>query len=210
MALDNNTADRLLHAARHEFAAVGYERGSVRRICEAADANVSAVKYHFGSKGSLYRAVWRHTAQQMFASHPMPRLKPGDDPRAVLRELVVWFLHLVIDPTRVDPLSGPMLAHEAAGPTEDALDIFAELCAKPICHEIRGIVCATTGLGRDTRAAETLTAAVVALCVTPQNARELLTRVGAPPPTDPRAIRRMAHTLADFALAGLDGFKEAR
>ena len=37
------TRDRLLHAAGEEFARVGFRSASVRAICEAAGADVSAV-----------------------------------------------------------------------------------------------------------------------------------------------------------------------
>ena len=67
------TRDRLLHAAGDEFARNGFERASVRSICDAAEANVSAVKYHFGSKHELYLAVWDVAATQMVSAEPMPR-----------------------------------------------------------------------------------------------------------------------------------------
>ena len=67
------TRDRLLHAAGEEFARVGFRSASVRAICEAAGANVSAVKYHFGSKEELYLAVWAVAAAEMVAEEPMPR-----------------------------------------------------------------------------------------------------------------------------------------
>jgi AcrR family transcriptional regulator len=55
-----NTADthsRLIRAARAIFAVRGYDGASIRDITAAADANLGAVTYHFGSKQALYEAV---------------------------------------------------------------------------------------------------------------------------------------------------------
>lgn len=53
-ASDLNTKDRLLEAACHIFAERGYEKASLRDICEAAGVNNAAVNYHFDGKKGLY------------------------------------------------------------------------------------------------------------------------------------------------------------
>ena len=52
-----DTADALLAAATKLFAERGFEGTSVRAICEAADANLNAVSYHFGGKRGLYEKI---------------------------------------------------------------------------------------------------------------------------------------------------------
>jgi AcrR family transcriptional regulator len=47
------TPDRLVRAARKLFSDKGFDRASVRAITRAANANIGAVTYHFGSKDRL-------------------------------------------------------------------------------------------------------------------------------------------------------------
>jgi AcrR family transcriptional regulator len=49
------TKEALLEKAKKHFAIFGFEGASVREICKEANANVSAIKYHFGDKEGLYR-----------------------------------------------------------------------------------------------------------------------------------------------------------
>src|SRR5262245_47872957 len=51
------TRNRLLDAAEALFMEHGFEATSLRAITAAADANLAAVNYHFGSKEALFEAV---------------------------------------------------------------------------------------------------------------------------------------------------------
>lgn len=48
---------RLLDAARTQFARHGYEAATVRNLARAAEVNLAAITYHFGSKRRLYGEV---------------------------------------------------------------------------------------------------------------------------------------------------------
>jgi AcrR family transcriptional regulator len=52
-----DTKQRILNAAEHLFARDGYHATSLRGITTAAEANLAAVNYHFGSKEALLEAV---------------------------------------------------------------------------------------------------------------------------------------------------------
>ncbi len=52
-----DTRTNLLDAAEHLFAHEGVDRASLRSITRAAEANLAAVHYHFGSKEALVREV---------------------------------------------------------------------------------------------------------------------------------------------------------
>ena len=52
-----DTASRIVAVARELFARRGYDGTSIRAISTAAQVNLGAVTYHFGSKADLYAAV---------------------------------------------------------------------------------------------------------------------------------------------------------
>lgn len=54
-----DTRERILDAAERLFMANGYDGTSMRQITGAADANLAAANYHFGSKEVLMREVFR-------------------------------------------------------------------------------------------------------------------------------------------------------
>lgn len=63
-APSEKTKDLILEEAKKHFAEKGYEGASVRHICDAAGANVSAIKYHFGGKEGLYRECFLHFGEE--------------------------------------------------------------------------------------------------------------------------------------------------
>lgn len=60
VAVQDDTKTRLIEAAGVIFADKGFDAAGVREICQEAKANVAAVKYYFGDKRKLYKAVLQH------------------------------------------------------------------------------------------------------------------------------------------------------
>ncbi len=54
-----DTRDLILSEAEKHFGEKGFEGASVRDICDGANVNVSAIKYHFGGKEGLYRECFK-------------------------------------------------------------------------------------------------------------------------------------------------------
>ena len=103
---------------------------------------------------------------------------------------------------------GGLLAHETVSPTPGALDVFVTHCAGPICDEVSRIVRAVVGRPLRGKTYDDLSFAVVALCVNPKHSREILVKLGHPPPESRAAINRMARVMAEFAIGGLTAFAE--
>lgn len=56
---ETDTRQRILDAAEHLFTEQGFEATTLRQITCAAEVNLAAVNYHFGSKEELIREVFR-------------------------------------------------------------------------------------------------------------------------------------------------------
>ncbi|MCU7917571.1 MAG: CerR family C-terminal domain-containing protein [Candidatus Thiodiazotropha sp. (ex Epidulcina cf. delphinae)] len=61
------TRDRLLEAALQAFGNRDYDGVSTREIVEKAEANISAISYHFGGKKGLYLATVAYLADRLHA-----------------------------------------------------------------------------------------------------------------------------------------------
>jgi AcrR family transcriptional regulator len=73
------TRQRLLEATRSLLAARGEDAVTLREITEAADANVAAVSYHFGSLGALCRAAIEEAFGTLVDEHNARLRALGDD-----------------------------------------------------------------------------------------------------------------------------------
>ena len=62
-----DTRSRILDAAEQLFAEHGFDGTSIREITRAADVNVAAVHYHFGSKEAVLRGVTDRVAEPISA-----------------------------------------------------------------------------------------------------------------------------------------------
>ncbi|MDF3127623.1 CerR family C-terminal domain-containing protein [Kiritimatiellaeota bacterium B1221] len=71
MTSAHNTKERLVDAASEIFSMKGYRETTVAEICEAADANIAAVNYHFGDKLNLYREVWSYLFEEEARRQPL-------------------------------------------------------------------------------------------------------------------------------------------
>ena len=101
------TKDRILDAAETLFMEHGYEATSLRSLTTAADVNLAAVNYHFGTKEELFEAVLTRRLDPMnqrrlelltrFESESAPKPLPCE---RILSALLVPALALARDPAR--------------------------------------------------------------------------------------------------------------
>ena len=105
------TRERILEAAEALFAERGFDTVSLRDITGAAEANVAAVNYHFGSKDNLIDAVQeRHinpVNEDRLRQLDAAEARHGDDPIPV-EEILEAFL-------------APLLAHIESGRMSEQL-----------------------------------------------------------------------------------------
>lgn len=94
-----DTRERLLKIAARLFADKGFAGASVRQIVQEAGANISAIRYHFGDKRGLYRAVISYLIedlnQKIFSQ--INGLTPTTDAYALSEQQAWQWLHVLMD-----------------------------------------------------------------------------------------------------------------
>lgn len=93
------TRQRLIGAARAEFAAFGLAGARVDRIATKAGANKAQIYHYFGSKDRLFDAVWESVVREVIESTPIDttdlggyaeRLADAYRQNPDIRRLVIW------------------------------------------------------------------------------------------------------------------------
>jgi AcrR family transcriptional regulator len=93
-----DTRDRILDAARDLFTRHGYDSVSVRDIVAAADVNLGAVTYHFGSKEALFHAAIESMAEPFAARIAEFAASPGTPLQRVEHIVRGALAHLLDNP----------------------------------------------------------------------------------------------------------------
>ncbi|PRH75902.1 TetR family transcriptional regulator, partial [Streptomyces solincola] len=104
--------ERILAAARAEFAAAGYDRTSVRGIAKAAGVDPALVHHYFGSKDDVFAAAIEVGFEPALAVSAVV----GAGPEGVGERLARFFLGLWEDPAA----RGPLLAVIRSAMTNEA------------------------------------------------------------------------------------------
>ncbi|UXI66609.1 TetR/AcrR family transcriptional regulator [Tahibacter amnicola] len=92
-----STKERILGAAEQLFAQHGFAGASLRQVTAAANVNLAAVNYHFGSKENLINEVFRRRLDEL-NSHRMHALEQAAQrPEADLEDLLAAFIRPALD-----------------------------------------------------------------------------------------------------------------
>ncbi|KRE32613.1 TetR/AcrR family transcriptional regulator [Paenibacillus sp. Soil522] len=78
---------RILLAAKKLFAQYGFEKTTVRQICEEAGANVALVSYHFGGKENMFGAIFESFIPNYQIAGVDPSLDPVQGIKLIIREV---------------------------------------------------------------------------------------------------------------------------
>ncbi|BBI33832.1 TetR family transcriptional regulator [Cohnella abietis] len=81
---DTDIKIRILLAAKKLFAQYGFEKTTVRQICEEAGVNIALVSYHFGGKENMFGALFDH----FFPNDQLSKIDPTLDPAGGVRLIV--------------------------------------------------------------------------------------------------------------------------
>jgi AcrR family transcriptional regulator len=84
MSTETDVKIRILLAAKKLFARQGFEKTTVRQICEEASANVALVSYYFGGKENMFAALF----ENFLPNEEIAKINPGLDPVSGLKLII--------------------------------------------------------------------------------------------------------------------------
>ena len=135
------TREAILAAAAEEFAARGFELGSMRAICVKAGANSALAGRYFGSKEGLYKVVAKRLFGDLGA--PLAELAKGVTDaaswRAAVREWIDDFLFMTIPTENAQKLCAGLFRHEVVSPTKFHAE-FKRDFGKPVYDALRDLL----------------------------------------------------------------------
>lgn len=124
-----DTRERVFRVALEEFATRGFKEVSTREITRKAGVNLSSIKYHFGDKEKLYRAVYEEPMKE----HREKMHKIGLDNNKSLEDNLRSLLFTMVEPLRESKeMEWCMTLHlresiENTGLVDDSKDDFKKI-----------------------------------------------------------------------------------
>jgi AcrR family transcriptional regulator len=196
------TKARLLHAACEIFAAKGFRDATVAEICDAAEANIAAVNYHFGDKESLYDAVWHHAFDVTSTAFPLDGSLP-DHP--ALEDFLYSYANAILHRIFNEGESGlfaKLLHQEMSAPTL-ALDRIAKEVLFPQSQFLGKVVHATLEQKVPEEQIRLCMHSIIGQCAFYNFSRALRERVIGRKSMSEEEIQQIARHIATFSIGGL-------
>ncbi|MBP2001590.1 AcrR family transcriptional regulator [Paenibacillus shirakamiensis] len=81
---------RIMLSAKRLFAKQGFDRTSVRQICEDAGANVALISYYFGGKEKVFEEILEQFFPGNEIALTMVEMRPLEGLRTLLREVIAF------------------------------------------------------------------------------------------------------------------------
>lgn len=200
--IHDGTRQRILAAAAEVFVNRGYRSATIREICQRAGANIAAVNYHFGDKGSLYRELLLSYPSQSFGQHPVGNyLREGMSGEELLGAFVHDFLNRLLNPGRPG-WHAVLLAREMVEPTE-ALDEMVSRFIRPQMDVLAQVIRAIAGREMPASTVGRCIESVIPQIVFHVNARAVILKIHPQRIYDEAEIARIAEHIAAFSIAGI-------
>ncbi|MDZ7789483.1 MAG: TetR family transcriptional regulator [Xanthomonadales bacterium] len=196
-----STRDRILDTAERLFSEQGFHLTTLRQITRAADANLAAVNYYFGSKQELIRAIFRRRLDALNAAR-LERLDTIEEEtrRPELEAVLEAFVEPALEFTRGGDAEGQRFMQLLLRAFADRDTALHEAMRQEYAHVMRRFADAVSAALRGADAARLrhqLDFIVGALTLTMAESALKDTRI-------------IAAELVQFAAAGLRGSLENR
>ena len=196
----DDTRHRLLEAAGEIFAEKGFQKATVREICDRAAANIAAVNYHFRDKDRLYVEVIQH-AHHCGTEDPLPEWPPGTAPTVKLREYIRRMLTRMLDERR-PAWHAQLMIREMTEPTE-ACVALVESYLRPRYERLDEILTELVSLETSAADRHLIAFSIVGQCLHFKALRPIGPLLVGEAEYGTYDVTRLANHIAQFSLAAL-------
>ena len=192
------TRTRLVEAAREVFAEHGFQGATVREICRRADANIAAVKYHFGNKDGLFSEALNFNRLKALQK---ANSTADTCPEKRLRLFIRDFMLLLLDDNNASKQCR-MMVRELADPTPELDKIVIEAIA-PLHAYLGALLREIVGIGMSAGELRHCLYSLLGQCLFYRHSHPVLLRLRPELHYDRKEIEAIALHIADFSLAAL-------
>ncbi len=197
-----STKERVLQAACTIFSEKGFREATVAEICEAAEANIASVNYHFGDKEKLYDEVWHRAFSHATTQYPIDGgLSAGSGVEEGLYAFASAILHRIFSEGE-NGLFAKLLYREMASPTL-ALKKIAMDYLFPQSEHLAALIQSTPGLKFDEQDVLLCTHSIIGQCAFYNFSRPLHKQMIGQEIMTEEEIERTARHIARFSFGGL-------
>ncbi len=203
----SDTRYRILEAAGEVFAAFGFQKATVRKICKQADVNLASINYHFGEKEKLYFEVLKYGHEVSMKKYPLNfGLSQDISPEERLRNFIRLFLLRMLDEGKPSWF-GRLMVKEMNEPTL-AFDRLVKEVIRPLGNLLGSIVQELAESRMDEDTIRLCCASIIGQCLHYNNARTVVSRLFQRNMYTPEGIEQIANHITQFSLNGLKHFLE--
>jgi AcrR family transcriptional regulator len=203
----DDTRARLLKAAAEIFAEQGFEKATIRQICNRAAANVALINYYFGDKLELFTQVLRSSMNRSEPGQP-PRLVVAVVPEPALRQMIRMMVERAFETGDEASLRFRLMMHEFVQPTAATPRVVDEVL-RPVYDRLREIVAAILGLPADHEKTRLCVHSILGQVAHYSHSTPMLTRLWPELTMTPEQRDRIANHIADFTMAYLHAARVA-
>lgn len=198
------TKERILEAAGDIFGREGFKATTIRRIAEAAHANVAAINYHFRDKEGLYAAVLEHVFHTGFTKFPSDLgIGPDVPPERQLLFFIKGMFYRLLSSEGWGGLSGHgrLIARELLDPSP-AFEALLDTYIKPHRDRLLAIIVAI--IGKDPGPERLLPCAIsiIGQCIYYALAAPVIRMISEE--NAPANLDRLAEFVWHFSLGGIE------
>jgi TetR/AcrR family transcriptional regulator, regulator of cefoperazone and chloramphenicol sensitivity len=205
----DDTKEKLLAAASRVFAEKGFEKATVREICQTADvSNLAAVNYYFGDKERLYVEAVKRAHRTRIAEVPLPVWGADTKPEDKFRGLVLTMANRIIAESS-QPWHEQLMMREFMQPTAAVAELVQEFF-RPHFQILLSVISELVPQDTPEDERHRLAFSVIGQCLHYRVARPIVNLLVGPEETATLTPEHLAKHIAEFSLAALRNWKSDR